>query len=91
MIGVISFAIMNLIFPWGSSLPIPNIINSTAVEEWQLNETIFFCGYNISRAASGDFDLQRKPVLIWIIVVLPLAVLMIGRYENIMHENKLVL
>ncbi len=62
------------LFPWGSSIPTPNYVTALSTEEWKFNETNISCGYTVT----NNF-IQRKPALVWTIVVLPLMMLMIAR------------
>ena len=77
MVGFVVFALPTFLFPWGSSIP---ITDNVSTDEWQ-NETIYYCdnSYNVTKQSDGNF-IQRKPALVWIIVIIPFTILMIGRY-----------
>ena len=74
VIGLFIYAITMFLFPWGSSIPTPNYVTALSTEEWKFNETNISCGYTVT----NNF-IQRKPALVWTIVVLPLMMLMIAR------------
>ena len=78
--GVILFAVATFVFPWGSSIPIKNIVDFPSHQEDQ-NETIYFCGGNssISVDTNTSLDIGQQPYLVWIIVLVPFVFLMIGR------------
>ena len=83
--GVVLLSVATFVFPWGSSIPIKDF-PSHSVD--QKNETVYFCGGNssINAETNTSLDIGQQPYLVWIIVVVPFAFLMIGRYLFIFVE-----
>ena len=68
------------LLPWGILLPVKYSSSDNDGEEISIIHDS--CGYNVTGKES-DVSIQHLPILVWLIILIPLAFLSFGRYACI--------